>query len=87
MNGSQIHMLPSAFSLLISLLLYLYLNENRDCFRDCGEKNIWANLKIQLLDTIFWTQLSKDPDRYTERFRTKTNLLEYDFVVMPMFKA
>jgi hypothetical protein len=28
-----------------------------------------------------------DPERYVERFRNKINLLEYDFVVMPMFET
>lgn len=44
-------------------------------------------MKIQLLDTTFWPQLSEDPERFGERYRTRVNLLEYDFVVMPIFEV
>jgi len=57
----------------------------RDCYQNLVKKNIWGDLKIKLLDTIFWTKLSDDPNRYNEKFRGKMNLLEYDYVVMPMF--
>ena len=56
-----------------------------DCFRDCTRRKIWGNKKIKLLDTMFWQQLSKDPDLYKDGYRRKNNLLECDFAVMPMF--
>lgn len=68
------------FSVVVSLSKW-----NSDWFRNCFSKNVWGNLKIHLLDTTFWTQLSVEPERYGERFRTKLGLLEYDYVVMPMF--
>jgi hypothetical protein len=61
------------------------LIKHRDSIRDCTQRNIWGNLKIKLLDTPFWSQLSEDPDRFGERWRTRVNLLEHDFVVMPIF--
>jgi hypothetical protein len=60
---------------------------DRDCFLDCTERKIWGHLKIQLLDTGFWAVLSENPERFVERFRTRVNLLEYDFVVMPIFES
>jgi hypothetical protein len=60
---------------------------HRDSFHDCAHRNIWGNMKIQLLDTTFWPHLTEDPERFGERYRTRVNLLEYDFVVMPIFEA
>ena len=54
--------------------------------RMCPVENIWGNVKIKLLDTIFWTKLSATPDGYNEKYRKKTNLIDYDFVIMPMFR-
>jgi hypothetical protein len=80
---------PVTFCLLFVLFLIARVESiskvNRDCFQDCAQQNIWGNRKIKLLDTTFWQQLSQDPDRYRDGFRKKNNLLEYDFVVMPMF--
>jgi len=61
--------------------------KRRDCYEDCKRRNIWGSLKILLLDTTFFSKLSKKPEDYNARFRAKVNLLEYDFVVMPMFGA
>jgi hypothetical protein len=58
---------------------------NRDWFLVCAQRNTWGNLKIYLTDTFFWTHLSSDPESYGDRYRKRTGLLEYDFVVMPMF--
>ena len=60
---------------------------HRDSFHDCTRRNIWGNMKIQLLDTTFWPHLTEDIERFVERYRTRVNLLEYDFVVMPIFEA
>jgi hypothetical protein len=60
-------------------------DQSRDCFQDCVQRNVWGNRRIKLLDTTFWEQLAKDPDRYRDGFRKKNNLLECDFAVMPMF--
>jgi hypothetical protein len=62
------------------------LMKHRDSFRDCAQRNIWGNLKIQLLDTAFWAQLSEDAEMFVERYRARVNLLEYDFVLMPIFE-
>jgi hypothetical protein len=57
-----------------------------DCFLDCQRRNIWGNLKITLLDSAVWSKLSKDPGSFGKRFRSKIKMLEYDFVIMPMFE-
>jgi hypothetical protein len=59
----------------------------RDSFRECLEKNNWADVKIRLLDTVFWATLSKRPEDFTEKYRNKAKLLEVDFAVMPMFES
>ena len=70
-----------------SLLNFFYLSDlSRHWFRHFASQNIWGELKILLLDTTFWSQLSSDPDRYGEKFRQKLNLLDNDFVIMPMFE-
>jgi hypothetical protein len=79
-----------AFSLMFGPFFFCSVStliKHRDSFRDCAQRNIWGNLKIQMLDTPFWSQLTEDPDRFGERFRTRVNLLEHDFVVMPMFEG
>jgi hypothetical protein len=62
-----------------------FLSIGRDFYQNAASENIWGNVKIKLLDTIFWTKLSATPDGYNEKYRKKTNLIDYDFVVMPMF--
>jgi hypothetical protein len=44
-------------------------------------------MKIQLLDTSFWSRLSEDPEKYGDRFRQNVNILQSDYVVMPMFES
>lgn len=63
------------------------LKRNRDSFDDCVKKNVWGDLKILLLDTIFWATLSVNPEKYNEKYRSRVKLLECDFVVMPMFES
>ena len=78
-----------AFSLMcVSFLLCLasILRQHRDSFREFGQRNTWGNLKIQLLDTSFWPLVTDYPERFTEGYRARVNLLEHDFVVMPMFE-
>ena len=60
--------------------------KHRDSFRECEKRNLWGNLKIQLLDTPFWPLVTEYPERFTEKYRSRVNLLEHDFVVMPMFE-
>jgi hypothetical protein len=57
-----------------------------DCFQDGVRRNVWGAMKIKLLDTSFWGILSDSPEKYGDRFQKKLNLLDYNFVVMPMFK-
>lgn len=57
----------------------------RDGYTKYIESNVSGKLKIFLLDTIFWTMMSDEPDKYNDRYRAKVNLHLYDFVVMPMF--
>jgi hypothetical protein len=73
----------------VPLIRYFFplLKRNRDCYNDCLGRGIWGDLKIQLLDTIFWAQLKGDPDKFVDRFRTKVDLLNQDFIVMPMFES
>ena len=59
----------------------------RDCYQDCDKSHVWGSATIKLLDTSFWQKLTENPDDFHERYRRKLNLLEYDFVVMPMFKG
>jgi hypothetical protein len=74
--------------LLVSFSFGISLSEgNRDWFQDCSRQNIWGNLKIQLLDTFFWAHVSQDPERYGERLMSNLSLLEYDFLLMPMFNS
>ena len=40
-----------------------------------------------MLDTVFWSQMSADPNAYHEKYRAKVDLVAYDFVVMPMFRG
>lgn len=61
--------------------------KHRDFFRYSDQKITWGNLKIQLLDTTFWAQLSQHPDKFVQGFQSRVNLLKYDFVVMPMFEV
>jgi hypothetical protein len=60
--------------------------QNRDCFQDCVERNIWGKQKIKLLDTTFWETLTKDSGRYKGKFRKNNDILDCDFAVMPMFE-
>lgn len=75
------------------LFVHFFLNSldltkcHSDGFRDAMRQNLWANLKIQLLDTVFWTKFCNNPDDYTERFQKKANPLECDLLVMPMFET
>lgn len=85
-NGWVIRTLCLLFCKFLSLLVLCLSEWNRECFRECLKKNVWGTDKIQLLDTTFWSRLSLDPERFVERFRRKVNLLECDFVVMPMFE-
>lgn len=61
-------------------------DRNRDSFRDCLKRNVWGDRKIILLDTTFWEMLTNDPDKYSDGFMKKNNLIEHDYAVMPMFK-
>jgi hypothetical protein len=62
------------------------LYHGRDCFQDCESRGIWGKTKIKLLDTLFWQKLSKDPEQYHERCRSKVNLLDCDYAVIPIFE-
>jgi hypothetical protein len=53
----------------------------------CVEKEIWSGNKIRLVDTSFWTSLSKEPTKFNDKYRKRENILEYDFVVMPMHES
>jgi hypothetical protein len=68
---------------------YLFFNysydNNSHSFRDCAGRNIWGNMKIKLMDTMFWQQMTEDLEKYHERYRMKQNLVEYDLVVLPMY--
>jgi hypothetical protein len=72
-----------------------YLNKNfhslselsRHWFRHYGSLKIWGNTKILLLDTTFWPQLSSNPEKFTEKWRSKIDMVNYDYVVMPMFEV
>lgn len=69
----------------VPLQLLVSLSElNRHWFEHYSSQNIWGKLKIVVLDTSFWTLNSKEPERYREGYRKKLNIMEYDFVVMPM---
>ena len=72
------------FFLFVSSPLYEW---NSHWYQDCQEQNIWGNVKICLLDTIFWPKFSTEPENFRERSRRKINLLEYHFAVMPMFEV
>ena len=39
---------------------------------------------LLLLPCGFWTQLSQYPEKFTAKYWSRTNLLKYDFIVMPM---
>lgn len=67
-------------------LYMIHYEWHRDYFRLYSGRNIWGNLKIKLLDTLIWPQLRDDPDRYDEQYRKKQKLVEYDFLVIPMFE-
>ena len=84
-NGSLIHILHSDFSKVIFFITIVPSNCNRDCFRDCDSRGVWGNLKIKLLDTMVWQKLREKPEYFHERYQAKANLLESDFVLMPMF--
>jgi hypothetical protein len=78
-----------AFSLMLAPVIFWSVStlmKHRHSFGDSAQKHLWGNLKIQLLDTPFWSQLREDPDKFTEKYRSNVNLLEHDFVVMPMFE-
>jgi hypothetical protein len=79
-------MLLSFFGMFPSFLFCPLSKFNSHWFQDCAQQNLWGNLKIHLFDTRFWSLLSKEPEKFIERFRTKVNLLEYDFAIMPMFE-
>jgi hypothetical protein len=34
---------------------------------------------------MFWHKLKEEPEEFHERYRGKLDLLEFDFLVMPMF--
>lgn len=36
------------------------------------------------MDTLLWSKLCADPDRYKDGYRDKNNFLECDFNVIPM---
>jgi len=67
------------------LYLINFLIFARDSYQKYSLQNIWGNHQITVLDTIFWSKMSADPDAYHDRYRAKVNLVGYDFVVMPMF--
>jgi len=71
------------------LLVFVYppSKGSSDCFQDCVSRNVWGAMKIKLLDTSFWGILPDSPEKYGDRFQKKLNLLDYNFVVMPMFKG
>jgi hypothetical protein len=72
---------------VLLVLVFLPSKPSSDCFQDCLHRNVWGTTKIKLLDTSFWDILSDSPERYGSRFQKKLNLLDYDFIVMPMFKV
>ena len=57
----------------------------RDSYQKCSNRHNWGNVRIKLVDTRFWEKLSMEPDAYNPKWRSKENLVGYDFVVMPMF--
>jgi len=78
---------PCQFCPFVSPALVSYYLSNliRDCLGVCAKGNLWGNLEIQLLDTLWWSTISQDLDKFGPRSQKKLNLLGYDFVVVPMF--
>lgn len=64
---------------------YCLSNLIRDCLGVCTKGNLWGNLEIQLLDTLWWSTVSQDLEKFGPRSQKKLNLIGYDFVVIPMF--
>jgi hypothetical protein len=59
---------------------------NRDFFLQCLARKPSPNQNMLVLPCIFWTQLSQDPEKFTDKYRSRTKLLEHDFIVMPMYE-
>ena len=86
-NGCQTRTSPSPFSWWTLIFKFnIILKSNRDSFKDCQGKNVWGGMKIQLLDTVFWSSLSVNPEKYKKKYRNRVKLLECDFAVMPMYQ-
>jgi hypothetical protein len=39
---------------------------------------------MSVLPCSFWSQLSQDPEKFNNKYRSRISLLEQDFIVMPM---
>lgn len=63
----------------------LHLNVHRHFYSDFLKRNVWGEVKVELLDTTFWESLSRNPSKYSEKQRKKQGLVECDFAIMPMF--
>jgi hypothetical protein len=72
---------------MVFFFVFLLSKSGSDCFEDCLSRNVWGVMKIKLLDTSFWGLLSKTPENFGAKYQKKLNLLDYDFLVMPMFKS
>ena len=73
---------PIFFPALNLIDLFMF---RRDSCQKYSKQNVWGNWTITLVDTRFWEKLSAEPDTFNPKWRSKLNLVGYDFVVMPMF--
>jgi len=61
------------------------LSESRRNFHfQCLAQIPSPNQNMHALPCVFWTQLSQDPEKFNDRYRSRICLLEHDFIVMPM---
>ena len=72
----------------VAILFYISnMNGFKDCLWDCSKRDLWHGRKIQLLDTLFWPLIVSNLESFRDRYRAKLNLIECEYVVIPMFSS